>query len=208
MLPMDGFVVRCIFGRAGCEIRLAASSGSDMGTAAVYEISGAGVSCSPCPLCLPLPRGGRGGYGVRKRSFRPTLVVGALPCAPTPLSHPVGAYGVRKRSLRPTLVVGALPCAPTSLSHPVGAYGVRKRSFRPTLKGAARRAPTPLSHPVGAYGVRKRSFRPTLKGAARRAPTPLPPCGRGAGGEGYKKCAYSARSELKRCTLIRGRGGG
>jgi hypothetical protein len=56
----------------------------------------AGASCSPHPLCPPLPRSGRGGYGVRKRSFRLSLKTGAPPCAPTPLSHPVGeGLGVR-----------------------------------------------------------------------------------------------------------------
>jgi hypothetical protein len=34
---------------------------------------------------------------------------------------------------------------------------------------------------------------------------PYQPRGRGAGGEGYKKCAYPARGELKRSTLIKGR---
>jgi len=51
-----------------------------------------------------------------------------------------GAYGVRKRSFRPTLKltlqhskrVGARPPSPTAWER--GAYGVRKRSFRPTLK--------------------------------------------------------------------------
>ena len=41
---------------------------------------------------------GAGDYGVRKRSFRPTLIVGAPPCAPTPLSRRVGeGLGVRAK---------------------------------------------------------------------------------------------------------------
>jgi hypothetical protein len=76
-------------------------------------------------------------YGVRKRSFRPMLQLhfstpkgrraaplareagegerqGAPPCAPTPLSHPVGeGLGVRAKSVAP-------------LAHPVGeGLGVR-----------------------------------------------------------------------------------
>jgi hypothetical protein len=45
----------------------------------------------------------------------------------------------------------------------------------------------------------------TPKALARGSPLPL--CGRGAGGEGDKKCACPAHSELKRCTLIRFRKG-
>ena len=94
-------------------------------------------------------------YGVRKRSFRPMLQMHfstpkgrraaplareagegerqcAPPCAPTPLSHPVGeGSGVRAKSVAP-------------LAHPVGeGLGVRAKSV------------APLSHPVGeGLGVR------------------------------------------------------
>ena len=38
--------------------------------------------------------------GVRKHSFRPTLIVGAPPCAPTPLSRHAGeGLGVRAKKL-------------------------------------------------------------------------------------------------------------
>jgi len=88
-------------------------------------------------------------YGVRKRSFRPMLQMHfstpkgrraaplareagegerqcAPPCAPTPLSHPVGeGSGVRAKSVAP-------------LAHPVGeGLGVRAKSV------------APLAHPVG-----------------------------------------------------------
>jgi len=61
----------------------------------MHEISGAGAFFYPHPL-PPLPRAGEKDYGVRKRSFHPTLKTDALPCAPTPLSHTVGeGLGVR-----------------------------------------------------------------------------------------------------------------
>jgi len=45
---------------------------------------------------FPSPASERGGYGVRKRSFRLLQKASAPPCAPTPLSHPVGeGLGVR-----------------------------------------------------------------------------------------------------------------
>ena len=45
---------------------------------------------------FPSPASERGGYGVRKRSFRLLQKASAPPCAPTPLSHPVGeGSGVR-----------------------------------------------------------------------------------------------------------------
>jgi len=112
-------------------------------------------------------------YGVRKRSFRPMLQMHfstpkgrraaplareagegerqcAPPCAPTPLSHPVGeGSGVRAKSVAP-------------LAHPVGeGLGVRAKSVAPLAHpvgeglGVRAKSVAPLSHPVGeGLGVR------------------------------------------------------
>jgi len=90
MLPMDGFVVRCVFGRAGCELApLLTSPAGGGGTQAPSPRVGrvgvlmrghrfgteslrqgrfsprgrerADAPFCPHPLCPPLPRGGRGG---------------------------------------------------------------------------------------------------------------------------------------------------
>jgi hypothetical protein len=82
---------------------------------------------------------------------------------------------------------GEPPCAPTSRCHSVGKgeRAIGRTAVRPYI-------PLPL---CGRGGTRDR--------ANRRSPLhPAATGGRGAGGEGYTKCASSARSELNRCTLV------
>jgi len=91
----------------------------------VQVVAGGGVSAvcvRPHPL-PPLPHAGEGGKELTPHPLPPLPHAGegerqgALPCAPTPLSHLVAGEGERQ---------GALPCAPTPLSHPVGeGTGVR-----------------------------------------------------------------------------------
>ena len=102
----------------------------------------------------PLSReAGEGYYGVRKRSFRPMLIVGALPCAPTPLSRHAGE-GLGVRAKKHT----------TPLFRRVGeGLGVR-----------AKKHTTPLSRRVGeGLGVRAKTrdtpLPPRGRGAGVRA---------------------------------------
>jgi Cu+-exporting ATPase len=112
----------------------------------VQVIAGGGVSAvcvRPHPL-PPLPHAGEGGKELTPHPLPPLPHAGegerqgALPCAPTPLSHLVAGEGERQ---------GAPPRAPTPLSHPVAG--------EEEPQGAPPCAPTPLSHPVGeGTGVR------------------------------------------------------
>jgi Cu+-exporting ATPase len=101
------------------------------------------VCVRPHPL-PPLPHAGEGGKELTPHPLPPLPHAGegerqgALPCAPTPLSHLVAGEGEPQ---------GAPPRAPTPLSHLVAGEG--------EPQGAPPRAPTPLSHPVGeGTGVR------------------------------------------------------
>ena len=105
---------------------------------------------------------------------------------------------------------GAAP-PPLELSPAVCGWGVEfhtpphfrvVRSVRLDSSGRILRfalfCPHPLCPPLPQAGEGERAAGRT----AVRPYTPLPQGGRGAGGEGYTKCAYAVRSELKRCTLI------
>jgi hypothetical protein len=192
MLPMDGFVVRCIFGRAGCELApLLTSPAGGGGTA-------------------PSPRAGRAGADKgtsleftvceARTLFRPH---------PQPLSHSVGegCRGARRCALQ------RVPPLPQAGEGDKGGEGTslgfavrRERTlFRPH--------PQPLSHSVG------EGCRGARRCALQRVP-PLPQAGEGdKGGEGntahlpVHACAGKNSPCFKdfvpnRCTLTRRAGVG
>jgi hypothetical protein len=165
----------------------------------------------PSPPLPPSPTSGRGGYGVRKRSFRPTLKltlqhsIGSAHCVGEGLGARAKQHAPSRTQARgiwsaeaklPPDAEGAACRAPTPLSHKVGeGLGVRAKQHAPSRTQArgiwSAEAKLPLDaeanasalHRVGA--LRGRGVRD--EGKTTRPP--LPQGGRGAGGEGKTACA-------------------
>jgi ribosomal protein L32 len=110
-----------------------------------------------------------------------------------------------RRRERGNALQGAPPCAPTPLSHAVGeGLGVRAKKRARLAHSELKRCTLISFVPLS----RRRERGNALQGAPPCAPTPLShSVGEGLGVRA-KKRARLAHSELKRCTLIRPKGGG
>jgi hypothetical protein len=114
----------------------------------------------PSPPLPPSPARGRGGYGVRKRSFRPTLKL--------TLQHSIGSA----HCVGEGLGARAKQHAP-SRTQARGIWSAEAK-LPPDAEGAACRAPTPLSHRVGeGRGVRAKE-RACLAATAHGKIAPAP----------------------------------
>jgi hypothetical protein len=226
MLPMDGFVVRCIFGRAGCELAplltspaggggtapspRAGRAGADKGTSLEFTVCGARTLFRPHPQ--PLSHCvGEGCRGARRCALQ------RVPPLPPAGEGDKGGEGNTAHLLVHACAGKNSPCfkdfVPNRCTLTRRAGADKGTSLEFTVCEARtlfRPHPQPLSHSVG-EGCR----------GARRCVPPLPQAGEGdKGGEGntahlpVHACAGKNSPCFKdfvpnRCTLTRkGWGGG